>query len=89
MLVRVKRPVWGRTNVQNLVLEPEDLCKVITSKDEIGRALAASAGLHRTYVGLVERGLRNATIDAGTAMAQAVGRTLSQLIREAERRVGP
>ncbi len=52
-------------------------------------ALAASAGLHRTYVGLVERGLRNATIDAGAAMAQAVGRTLSQLIREAERRVGP
>ena len=52
-------------------------------------ALAASAGLHRTYVGLAERGLRNVTIDAGAAMAQAVGRTLSQLIRKAELRVRP
>ena len=50
-------------------------------------ALAHAAGVHRTYVGLVERGLRKPTIDVGDAFAQALGTSLSVLIREAERRV--
>ena len=50
-------------------------------------ALAYEAGVHRTYVGLVERGLRNPTIDVGHAFAQALGTTLSQLVLEAETRV--
>ena len=49
--------------------------------------LAHRAGLHRTYVGLVERGLRNPTIDVGHALARALGTHLSELIREAERRL--
>jgi len=49
-------------------------------------ALAHAAGLHRTYVGLIERGLRNPTIDTGHALAKALGTPLSELIREAERR---
>ncbi len=48
-------------------------------------ALAHAAGVHRTYVGLVERGLRNPSIDVGHAFAGALGAALSDLIREAER----
>ena len=50
--------------------------------------LAHDAGLHRTYVGLIERGLRNPTIEVGNALALALGTTLSDLIRRAERRLG-
>lgn len=50
-------------------------------------ALAHDAGLHRTYVGLVERGLRNPTIEVGHALAQALGTSLSELVREAEKRL--
>ena len=50
-------------------------------------ALAHHAGLHRTYVGLVERGLRKPTIEVGHALAQALGTNLSELIREAEKRL--
>ncbi len=51
-------------------------------------ALAHRAGLHRTYVGLVERGIRNPTIEVGHALAQALGTHLSQLIKEAEKQLG-
>ena len=50
-------------------------------------SLAHKAGLHRTYVGLIERGQRNPTIEVGHALARALGNTLSEMIREAERRV--
>ncbi len=50
--------------------------------------LAHDADLHRTYVGLIERGLRNPTIEVGHALALALGTTLSDLIRRAERRLG-
>jgi transcriptional regulator with XRE-family HTH domain len=50
-------------------------------------ALAHRAGVHRTYVGLVERGLRKPTIEVGHALARALGTPLSDLIREAERRL--
>ena len=50
--------------------------------------LAHDAGLHRTYVGLIERGLRNPAIEVGNALALALGTTLSDLIRRAERRLG-
>ncbi len=51
-------------------------------------ALAHRAGVHRTYVGLIERGLRKPTIEVGDALARALGTSLSELVREAERRVG-
>ncbi len=50
--------------------------------------LAHDADLHRTYVGLIERGLRNPTIEVGHALALALGTTLSDLIRRAEKRLG-
>ena len=50
-------------------------------------ALAHKAGLHRTYVGLIERGLRNPTLQVGYALARALGTSLSELVRQAERRL--
>ena len=47
-------------------------------------ALAAKAGIHRTHVGLVERGERNASLDVAHSLAEALGTPLWQLIREAE-----
>lgn len=46
--------------------------------------LAEEAGIHRTYVGLLERGKRKATIDVADRLATALGVKLSTLISEAE-----
>jgi len=43
--------------------------------------------VHRTYIGLIERGLRKPTIEVGHGLAQALGTHLSELIREAEKRM--
>lgn len=48
-------------------------------------ALAEAAGVHHTYVGLVERGERNPSIDAAERLARALGRRLSTLVAEAEK----
>ena len=47
---------------------------------------AAELGLHRTYIGSVERGERNCGIDNLRRIAEALGVRLSELIREAEGR---
>lgn len=57
-----------------------------TAKGLSQERLAHRAGLHRTYVGLIERGQRKPTIEVGDALAQALGVSLWELIREAERR---
>jgi transcriptional regulator with XRE-family HTH domain len=48
-------------------------------------ALAEAAGIHHTYVGLVERGQRKPTVDIAEKLARALGTRLSILIAEAER----
>ncbi len=48
-------------------------------------ALAAEAGLHQTYVGLLERGKRSPNLDTAQAIAKSLGVPLSRLIMEAER----
>ena len=56
-------------------------------REELGlsqEALASRARVHRTYVGLVERGLRNTSLDVASRLAEAVGRRLSEIVREAE-----
>lgn len=50
--------------------------------------LAESAGLHPTYIGLIERGERKPTLHAGARIADALGVALSEIIREAERALG-
>lgn len=47
--------------------------------------LAELAGLHRTYIGSVERGERNVTLLNIFAFAKALGTTGSKLLAEAER----
>ena len=48
-------------------------------------ALAERAGLHQTYIGLLERGERSPNLDTAKAIADALGITLGKLIAEAER----
>jgi transcriptional regulator with XRE-family HTH domain len=47
-------------------------------------SLAEKAGLHPTYIGLVERGLRNPSLNVSKSLASALGLSLSKLIGEAE-----
>lgn len=46
--------------------------------------LAERAGLHPTYISMVERGLRNPTIDAAAKIAKALKVTLPRLLEEAQ-----
>ncbi|MDO8069431.1 helix-turn-helix domain-containing protein [Janthinobacterium sp. SUN206] len=43
--------------------------------------LAEKAGLHRTYIGQVERGERNISIDNMEHLAEAVGMELWEMLR--------
>jgi transcriptional regulator with XRE-family HTH domain len=47
--------------------------------------IAERAGLHQTYIGLIERALRNPSLDAASAIAEALGTSLSELIVTAEK----
>jgi transcriptional regulator with XRE-family HTH domain len=48
--------------------------------------LADLAGLHRNFIGLIERGQRNPTLLTLIAISSKLGLTLSALIESAERR---
>jgi len=48
-------------------------------------ALAELAGLHQTYIGLLERGERSPNLDTANAIADALGLSLNKLIAETER----
>jgi len=47
--------------------------------------LAADAGLHRNYVGLLERGKRIPSILVVEKLATALGTNMSSLLRDVER----
>jgi transcriptional regulator with XRE-family HTH domain len=50
-------------------------------KQELSQeALAELANLHRTYIGSVERGERNISIDNMEAIAKALGVALAQML---------
>jgi len=44
--------------------------------------MAEECGLHRTYVGAIERGERNVTLDTLNLLARAFGVTAAELISE-------
>jgi transcriptional regulator with XRE-family HTH domain len=48
-------------------------------------ALAEAAGVHRNYIGLVERGELAPTVEVAKRIAGALGNSLAMLIAEAER----
>ena len=48
--------------------------------------LADRAGLHRTYISLVERGLRNPSLEAIAKLASGLGTSMASLIGEVESR---
>ena len=50
--------------------------------------LARRAGIHRTYVGDVERGERNISVVNMMRLARALNTDLSKLVREMERHLG-
>lgn len=47
--------------------------------------LSGKAGLHRTYVGLLERGLRMPSILVAKKLATALGTTMGELLGEVDR----
>jgi transcriptional regulator with XRE-family HTH domain len=47
-------------------------------------ALAEKADLHPTYIGMLERSLRNPSLNVTKELAKALGTPLSKLIAEAE-----
>ncbi|HCW08464.1 MAG TPA: transcriptional regulator [Cytophagales bacterium] len=46
--------------------------------------LAERAGLHQTYVGLLESGKSNPTLDTANMLAKALGVSLEKMITEAQ-----
>ena len=48
------------------------------------RALAEKAGLHQTYVGMIESGKSNPSLDVASAIAEALEVPFAKLIAEAE-----
>jgi transcriptional regulator with XRE-family HTH domain len=48
-------------------------------------ALAAQAGIHRTHVGLIERGGRQPTLGVIFKVATALGITMAELLTDVER----
>jgi transcriptional regulator with XRE-family HTH domain len=48
--------------------------------------LAERAGLHPTYVSMIERGVRNATLDVSARIANALKVDLPKLIEEAQQK---
>lgn len=65
------------------LLKTERLARGISQE-----ALAELAGLHRTYVGSVERGERNIAVDNMEALANAMGLDVKDLLRTDSNRQG-
>ena len=50
--------------------------------------LAHEAGIHRTYVSMLERGLANPSLTVLASIAEALGTTLSAMFQSVERKRG-
>ncbi|MCI0388828.1 MAG: helix-turn-helix domain-containing protein [Acidobacteria bacterium] len=60
----------------------ENIRRLRLAKGVSQEALADLAGLHRTYVGAVERGERNITLINANRIAEALGVKLSDCLKE-------
>ena len=63
---------------------PEVLREVRTEKGLSQEALADRAGLHRTYISQIERGLKSPSLKSLAQIANALGVPLSGLMRRME-----
>ena len=63
----------------------ENLRKARLTKKLSQEDLAELSGLHRTYVGSVERAERNVSIDNMERLSAAVGVSLPDLLKESKR----
>lgn len=55
-----------------------------TGKGLTQEQLAERAGVHPTYIGMVERGERNCSLDIAASIASALESSLADLVKEAE-----
>lgn len=76
----------SKTDADLKVAFGETVRKFRTAKGLSQEKLAEHAGIHRTYIGDVERGLRNIALVNMHRIASALGVPLSSLISEMERR---
>lgn len=49
------------------------------------QALSQKAGLHQTYVGMIERGMSNPSLDTASALAEALEIPFAKLVEETEK----
>ena len=80
VLASVKTPKESQRNRKQLGLAIRRHRDVIDISQE---GLAEIIGCHRNYVGLLERGEQNVTIDMLTRVAKALGCTVTELVSEA------
>ena len=64
----------------------ENIKRTRLAKGISQEALADLAGLHRTYIGAVERGERNITLISANRIAEALGVRLSDCLKEQNER---
>ena len=70
-------------------LEFSDAFSKVVKKHREGKglsraSLAEKAGLHQTYIGLLESGARSPNLDTAKRIAKGLGVPLSRLVLEAE-----
>ena len=70
-------------------LEMSDAFGLALRRHRVGKKLsqeklAEKASLHPTYIGMLERSLRNPTVNVAKALAKALNVSLSRLIADAE-----
>jgi transcriptional regulator with XRE-family HTH domain len=64
-----------------------EIVKELRERRKLNRAaLAKKAGLHQTYIGLLERGDRSPNLDKAKAIAEALEVSLAKMITQAEKR---
>lgn len=75
-------PALVRSKPNARAVFSENLRKTRQTKGLSQEALAELSGLHRTYVGSVERAERNVSIDNMERLAAALDSTIRDLLRE-------
>ncbi len=68
-----------RTKLEILVSFGEVVRDIRKSKNLSQEQLAEKAGLHRTYIGMIERGEKNLTLSNISKIAQALETPMSEL----------